>query len=85
MKGACCQEKGKEIPTCGCCPTKAGLCYQTYFPHMEIKLFCTCQMPETHDDMVECDTCGDWYHLKCVSLEQFPAEAEQWNCNKCFK
>ena len=29
-------------------------------------------MPEIYDDMVECDTCGDWYHLKCVSLEQFP-------------
>ena len=49
--------------------TKAGPRYQTYFPHMEIELFCTCQMPETYDDMVECDTCGDWYHLKCVSLQ----------------
>ena len=65
--------------------TKAGPHYQTYFPHMEIELFCTCQMPETYDDMVECDTCGDWYHLKCVGLQQFPAESEQWNCNKCFK
>ena len=34
-----------------------------------------CQMPEIYDDMVECEMCGDWYHLKCVSLEQFPAEA----------
>ena len=24
-------------------------------------------------------------HLKCVVLEQFPAEGEQWDCNKCFK
>ena len=24
---------------------------------------------------------GDWY----VGLEQFTAEGEQWNCNKCFK
>ena len=29
--------------------------YQTYFPHMEIELFCTCQMPKTYDDMVDCD------------------------------
>ena len=29
-------------------------------PHMEIAY------------MIECDMCGDWYHLKCVSLEQFP-------------
>ena len=26
------------------------------------------------------DACGDWYHLKCVGLEQFPVEGEQWNC-----
>ena len=56
--------------------TKAGPNYQTYryFPCMDIELICTCQMPETHDDMVECDTCGDWYHRKCVGLEQFPPE-----------
>ena len=65
--------------------TKAGPRTQTYFPHMEVELFCTCQMPETYDDMVECDTCGDWYHLKCVSLQGFPAKEEQWNCSKCFK
>ena len=60
--------------------TKAGpVTMQTYFSHM----FCTCQI-HAYDDMVECDTCGDWYHLKCVSLEQFPAEGEQWNCNKCM-
>ena len=58
--------------------TKAGPGYQTY---MEIELFCTCQMPETYDDMVRCDTCGDWYHLKCVGLQVFPAEGEQWKCS----
>ena len=56
--------------------TKAGPCYQTYFSHMEIELFCTCQMPETCDDMVECDTCddmvecdtcGDWSPQVCGS------------------
>ena len=39
-------------------------------------------MPEIYDHMVECEMCGELYHLKCVSLEQFPAEGEQWNCNK---
>ena len=62
--------------------TKAAPCYQAhqYFPCMQIELICTCQMPETYRcDMVECYTCGDWYQLKCVGLEQFPAEGEQWN------
>ena len=31
-------------------------------------------MPETYDDMIECDTCGDWYHLKCVGLKTIPEE-----------
>ena len=38
--------------------TKAGPRTQTYFPPMEIELLCTCQMLETYDDMVECDTWG---------------------------
>ena len=37
---------------------------------MQIELFCTCQMPEIYDDMVECDTCGDWYHPKCSNCHQ---------------
>jgi len=31
-------------------------------------------MPEIYD-MVKCEICGDWYHLKCVSLEQFQKKA----------
>ena len=39
---------------------------------MQIELFCTCQMPEIilYDDMVECDTCGDWYHPKCSNFHK---------------
>ena len=37
---------------------------------MQIELFCTCQMPEIYNDMVECDTCGDWYHPKCSNCHQ---------------
>ena len=58
--------------------TKAAPCYQAhqYFPCMQIELICTCQMPETYRcDMVECYTCGDWYQLKCVGLEQFQQKA----------
>ena len=46
--------------------------HNRYFPGREIELFCSCQMPETYDDMIECDTCEDWYHLKCVGLKKFP-------------
>jgi len=45
--------------------------HNNYFPGREIELFCSCQMPETYDDMIQCDTCEDWYHLKCVGLKKF--------------
>ena len=48
--------------------------HHNFFPGKEIELHCTCQMPETYDDMIECDTCEDWYHLKCVGLKKFPLE-----------
>ena len=57
--------------------------HRTYFPGYAIEVYCSCRMPETYDDMVECDTCGDWYHLKCVRLKSIPEEDEEWNCIKC--
>ena len=57
--------------------------HNRYFPGREIELFCSCQMPETYDDMIECDTCEDWYHLKCVALAKFPRKNEQWSCKQC--
>ena len=57
--------------------------HNNYFPGREIELFCSCQMPETYDDMIQCDTCEDWYHLKCVGLKEFPLKLEQWNCKQC--
>ena len=46
--------------------------------HMEIELFCTCQMPETYDGMVECDMWGLVPPQVCES-RAIPAEGEQWN------
>ena len=35
--------------------------------------------------MIECDSCEDWYHTKCVELgESLPAESSQiWLCSSC--
>ena len=32
----------------------------------QLELYCYCMMPETYDDMVECEECEAWYHLKCT-------------------
>ena len=53
-----------------------------FFPYITLELFCTCYMPETYDDMVECEECGEWFHLKCMGLTKAPTEDELWFCNK---
>ena len=49
----------------------------------KLELFCEYLMPETYDDMVACDECELWYHLKCVKLPKFPAKDQRWICDKC--
>ena len=63
--------------------TRTAPHHQNYFPFIVIKLFCSCQMPETYGDMIACDECGDWYHMVCVGIEQPPSQSDQWKCNKC--
>ena len=42
--------------------------------------FCSCRGPE-HGDMIECEGCGEWYHLECLEMTEFP-EGE-WLCILC--
>ena len=37
----------------------------------------------TYGDMVQCDECEKWFHLKCVGLEELTTE-ENWSCNSCM-
>ena len=44
------------------------------FDENEHELFCVCQQPYNADTaMIECDACGEWYHMKCVGLTQVSA------------
>ena len=38
--------------------TRTAPHHQNYFPFSKIELFCSCQMPETYSDMIECGVCG---------------------------
>ena len=53
------------------------------FPGKEIELHFTCGMPETFDDMVECNLCEKWFHLSCEGIISTPAVDEQWLCEFC--
>ena len=52
------------------------------FAFCDIELFCRCLMPETWDDMIECDLCDKWLHMKCENLDTLPFEQE-WLCKDC--
>ena len=56
---------------------------QMHFPFHEIEVFCTCQTPVTWDNMVCCDSCGEWYHLRCINLRSMLNSVEQWFCSAC--
>ena len=49
-----------------------------------MELFCTCRMPEI-PPMVECSTCGEWYHVQCVSVPEEALEdsSTEWRCANC--
>ena len=53
-----------------------------FFPDVTLELFVhvTCR---TYDDMVECEECGEWCHLKCMGLTKAPTEDELLFCNIC--
>ena len=66
-------------------PTKKKCGYRSrHVPFREIELFCTCLMPETYrEEMIECETCEQWFHTDCVGLLPDYSVAEHWYCNTC--
>ena len=54
-----------------------------HFPYLDITVFCTCLMPETYDDMIQCENCEEWYHMNCVGLSAPPKVSENWYCSLC--
>lgn len=48
-----------------------------------MRLYCICRQPYS-GDMVQCDTCEDWYHLSCVGMTAAQAErCDNYICPRC--
>ena len=47
-----------------------------------IPVNCTSKMPESLDNMVECETCFQWSHYRCVGIAN-DRDTALWNCQEC--
>ena len=56
-----------------------------WFPYQEIEVFCTCEMPECLDNMIQCDGCEEWYHMACVGLKTPPPDTDSWHYSTACK
>ena len=54
-----------------------------HFPYRDVEVFCSCLMPESYGNMIQCDKCEHWYHIHCVNLSSIPRDTEIWNCYSC--
>ena len=35
---------------------------------VEVRLiFCHCRLPDNGDEMICCDTCDEWFHVRCIA------------------
>ena len=46
----------------------------------EVPLYCTCLLPASYDNLVQCSMCHKWFHMKCVGFTQ---EHNDWMCIHC--
>ncbi len=52
-------------------------------PEHEEGQFCLCRLPGGKE-MIGCDICGDWYHLRCVSVTAaYARNAKHYTCPVC--
>ncbi len=45
-------------------------------------IWCFCREPHNNRDMVQCETCEEWYHMDCVNYDEDVAAIE-YQCEIC--
>ena len=50
-------------------------------------IYCKCRLPEPDDNsnMVQCDKCQEWFHIKCfdLNLQELANNDHDWFCSNC--
>ena len=52
--------------------------------HIQRPTYCICRTSDDSGDMVACDKCDEWFHLRCLKLTVLP-RSKKWYCKKCKK
>ena len=48
--------------------------------------YCYCGLPDDGQIMIQCDSCLEWYHGRCASIDRNKArELKEFLCNRCLK
>ncbi len=47
------------------------------------KLFFDCQMPDFADDILACDGCDRWIHLRCAGFRDLSDVPKRYMCQRC--
>ena len=53
---------------------------------LHLELYCYCNMPESYEDMIECESCKKWYHKTCAGINGLTRRQVQrlaWLCKSC--
>ncbi|KAH9973473.1 hypothetical protein BGW80DRAFT_241155 [Lactifluus volemus] len=74
--------KGKE--KAAVLPKKAVRNVKSKAKKVEEELFCSCRGVDDGTPMVQCGTCDDWYHFRCIELSEDDAsEIKVYVCPSC--
>ena len=53
------------------------------FLKSRFKVYCTCRLPDSGDNMVMCSSCKEWYHYTCVGIHPGTKLIGRWDCTRC--
>lgn len=52
--------------------------------HPSTSYLCGCGQPDSYDNLIQCEECIKWYHMKCQGITQVEADlVEKFLCHSC--